>query len=798
MKDESVLNYINNQIAEPQVHIEHPAPWRNILKQNPDFTPRNDTSEILFITSFPPRECGIATYSEDLLKALKNKFHNSFKFSICALETEHESYSYSEEIKYKLNTDLENSFTKLAFQINKNSCIKIVFVQHEFGFFEHKKKEFQQFLDLLKKPLVITFHTVLPNPGEALKLQVKQIVAAAESIIVMTNSSAELLVSTYGIARSKIEVIAHGTHLVSHSEKNLLKNKYELSGKIVLSTFGLIGPGKGIETTIEALPELVEKNRNVVFLIIGKTHPGVSKHDGESYRLKLEARVEELQLQQHVHFINYFLPQSILLEYLQLTDIYLFTSRDPNQAVSGTFSYAISCGCPVISTPIPHAKEVLNDTSGIIIDFDNSVQLSRAVTKLIENEDLRNQISSNGIHKMASTAWENTAISHAILFQKLSDNLFDLHFTIPKLNLNHLKKMTTNFGMIQFSKLNNPDIQSGYTLDDNARALIAMCQQFENSRNDKDLEYITIYFNFIKFCLQPEGYFLNYVNEQHEFTEQNNTTNLADSNGRAIWALGYLISIAKLLPEDLLIDAESTMESALVHVNKIHSTRAIAFVIKGLYYRNSHKPSAQPNHLIEELANRLVQMYRHESSPSWQWYESYFTYANSIIPEALLCAWMVTKNETYKEIAKDTFDFLLSKIFTPTGIHVISNKNWLQRGATQETATGGEQPIDVAYTILALDKFSEAFPKSIYKDQMKIAFSWFLGNNELNQIIYNPCTGGCYDGLETQCVNLNQGAESTLSYLLARLNIDKFEIPQRLPRYTEKKINTNVLLHINT
>ncbi len=770
MKSKIVAHHFNNiSIGGEQ----------QVIKANGKYSKntKRELPQVLFITSFPPRECGIATYSQDLIKALNNKFNKSFTIGICALESAYEKHNYNDEIKYVLNTDHPNAFVQLTKPINENAEIRMVMIQHEFGFFEKRENDFKQFLELLTKPVVIVFHTVLPRPNETLKLHVQQISNLVGSIIVMTNSSKKILINDYGVSPEKISVIPHGTHLVPHSDKELLKEKYKLTGKKILSTFGLLSSGKNIETTLEALPAIVKRYPEVLFLIIGKTHPSVVKQDGEKYRKMLEEKVDDLQLQQHVRFINQFLPLPELLEYLQLTDIYLFTSKDPNQAVSGTFSYAISCGCPVISTPIPHAREVLRDDAGIIIDFENPQQLTDAVINLMDDEQLRKNISSNGLHRMASTAWENAAIAHAMLFEKISDGEISLKYNKPSINLDHVKKLTTDFGMIQFSKINQPDIDSGYTLDDNARALIAMCQHYELTKDETDLNYIKIYFNFIKHCLQPDGSFLNYVNEQNIFTDQNNSTNLADSNGRAIWALGYMISMSDILPKEfrsIVTDAEATMQSSLSNLNSIHSTRAMAFAIKGLYYHNEKNISAWDMLLINELANRLVQMYRHESDNKWNWFESYLTYANSILPEAMLCAWLATGKLIYKEIAKSSFDFLLSKIFTENRIKVISNKSWLYKGEEKITvAVGGEQPIDVAYTILALSKFYDVFNDEDYLHKMEASFNWFVGNNHLHQIIYNPCTGGCHDGLEGHYVNLNQGAESTVSYLMARLTIEK-------------------------
>lgn len=393
---------------------------------------------------------------------------------------------------------------------------------------------------------------------------------------------------------------------------------------------------------------------------------------------------------------------------------------------------------------------------------------------LFVDDQLRQNISLNGLHIMAPTVWENSAIAHAKLFENSNKEEITLKFKIPEINLNHLKRMTTNFGIIQFSVINKPDINSGYTLDDNARALIAMCQHYKTTNEQSDLKYIEVYFNFMKHCLQSESYFLNYVNEEHEFTEQNYRVNLEDANGRAIWALGYLISICELLPNGMVDKANFLMQKVLVNASQIHSSRAMGFIIKGIYYSNLKSNSPSNIHIIKQLAERLVKMYKHETNDNWQWFESYLTYGNSILPESILCAFLATKEPKYKEIALTSFNFLISKIYRNDTIKVISNQGWLNNGEEINfNRNGGEQPIDVAYTIIALSKFYNVTKDGDYKQKMKTAFSWFLGNNHLNQIIYNPCTGGCYDGLEEHYINLNQGSESTISYLMARLVMEQ-------------------------
>lgn len=728
--------------------------------------------EILVISSFPPRECGIATYSEDLITALNKKFGSSFHIKICALESGKASYTYKPEVIYVLDTSVAENFAETAGKINQNDKIDMVLIQHEFGFFQRQKKAFIDFLHQLTKPVTIVFHTVLPHPDMALKDEVQNIVNACGAIIVMTHYAETVLTNHYDIPNSKIAVIAHGTHLVPHLSKDFLKEKYKLTGKKVLTTFGLLSSGKSIETTLKALPGIAAEIPEVMFLIIGKTHPEVVKNEGEKYREQLKQMVVDLGIEKHVRFINSYLALDELLEYLQLTDIYLFTSNDPNQAVSGTFVYAMSCSCPIISTPIPHAKEVLTKETGILIDFQNSKQLSEAVLRLFNDEPLLKEFSNNTLQKIVFTAWENSAVAHAKLMVSQMGRKLKIAYTLPEIKLDHLVKMTTDFGMFQFCKINQPDVSSGFTIDDNARALITVAMHYELTKDKNDLRLMGIYLNFIKFCLQSGGNFLNYVDIDKNFTAQNHDVNLDDANGRTVWALGFLISKKAILPDELIATATTIFEKTLPHIETIHSTRALAFVIKGLYFYNKVSISTENVLLSERLADRLVNMYQFESAKNWEWFESYLTYANSILSEAMLCAYLITGKVSYKLIAVESFDFLLSHIFNKNGIEVISNKRKFTKG--EIAPKFGEQPIDVAYTILTLSKFYDEFDDKKYLHQLTTAFNWFLGENRLNQIIYNPCTGGCYDGLEEHNINLNQGAESTVSYLMARMTVEKY------------------------
>ncbi|MDR0866298.1 MAG: glycosyltransferase [Candidatus Symbiothrix sp.] len=724
---------------------------------------------ILFVTTYPPRECGIATFSGDLIQAIQTKFGSSFSINVCALESQTEKFVYPDTVKYTLNTSDASDYQRIAGEINADDEISLVLIEHEFGLFAEHENEFLQFVKTIAQPVIIVFHTVLPHPESSLKSYLRKLTSACSAVIVMTQISARILQQEYGIAEDKITVIPHGTHLVLHSDKKTLKEKYKVSGRRVLTTFGLLSPGKSIETTLDALPAIVKENPSVIFLIIGKTHPTILKNTGEKYREMLEAKVAELGLTDSVRFVNLYLDLPILLEYLQLTDIYLFTSSDPNQAVSGTFVYALSCGCPIIATPIPHALELLKDNSGIIFDFKDSVQLAHAANRLLSNENLRSKMRITGLQKTASTAWENSAIAHALLFQEKSGRMEPLIYSLPPVKAEHIKRMSHNFAMIQFSRGNRPDIKTGYTLDDNARALMALCKVYVEKKDISCEKYIKSYLNFIHYCLQPDGSFLNYVQKDMLFTAQNQEVGLEDSNGRAIYALGYFISYAGKFPDVWTLEAIQVLKQTFPMITQMQSPRSIAFALHGLCYYFRQFPAPDISALISLLADKLVDYYRQNKEEDWLWFEACLTYDNSVLPESLLYAYLATGDTRYKEIAKESFDFLLEKIFTEDRIKVISNQGWLQK--EKKDRKFGEQPVDVAGTVIALKTFYTVFKEEEYLRKQKIAFDWFLGNNHLHQIIYNPATGGCYDGLEENNINLNQGAESTVCYLMARLSV---------------------------
>ena len=470
--------------------------------------------KMLILSSYPPRKCGLATFSNDIVNAVEVVFGETLPIEVCALQNEGQQFQYLNEVTHVLSVKSLDDYRLVAENINERNDIGLVCIQHEFGLYGGEYGDYLlTFLLALNKPIITIFHSVLPNPDEKRKKIVLAIADLSDRIIVLTNKSKEILINQYGYRKLNMKVIPHGTHMVLWEQKEKLKKKYQYEDKTVLSTFGLLSENKNIETVLYALPEIVAKNPEVVYLVIGKTHPEIIKREGEKYRNMLEDFVIEYHLENNVIFINEYLDLKQLLEYLTLSDIYLLSSKDPNQAVSGTFVYAMSCGCAVISTPIPHSVEVLNDSLGILLDeFVNPEAFRKAIMKLIQNKEERVAMGKNAYILTHATTWENIAIQYGLLFGKLSNKSEDLRFNLPPLKMDHIKKLTTDFGILQFSNFSQPDMSSGYTLDDNARALINMVMHFAKYKELEALKLAKIYLSFMEGIQRSDGRFDNYKN----------------------------------------------------------------------------------------------------------------------------------------------------------------------------------------------------------------------------------------------------------------------------------------------
>jgi glycosyltransferase involved in cell wall biosynthesis len=740
----------------------------------------HEPRQILVITSYPPRVCGIATYAQDLLAALHRTYGRSMEFKVCALTHGPSVQEWPKEVACTLDTLDGPAYMALARRINTDPRIRQVWVQHEFGLYPGADGRWLiELLRAVKKPVCITFHTVLPEPTRHQEETIKALAELAVDIIVLTQRTGKLLHGRYGVPKGKINVLPHGAHPVPVGNTGRMKRHFGLAGKKVLSTFGLLGPNKSIETAIDALPAIVERVPEVIYLVLGRTHPEVVRQEGEAYRRSLEQRVAALGMEDHVRFVDQYLELHELLDYLRATDVYLFTSKDPGQAVSGTFTYALGCGCPVISTRIPHAEEMI-DGAGVLVDFNAPGQMAEAAIALLEDDGLRHGMSLIALQRMQAWSWDNMAIAHMQVFTRglTGPRVPRLHH--PPVDMGHLRRMTTSMGMLQFARISVPDLASGHTVDDNARALAVVCARIAQAGATDLLGLAETYLAFLEQAIRPDGSFLNYFDTTGAATAQNTGENLDDANGRAIWALGETTATTAL-PRSMRDRAARLILRTMPHLREIRSPRSAAFIIKGLHAFRSTCDDEGPLAEINLLGNRLLNGADAHFSGRWKWIEPTVTYGSAVIPEALLLAWVNTGKSAYREAASATMHFLLGHLFKDGHFRGISNNGWLQPDT--EAHPFGEQPIEAAYAVLALDRFHKLLQDDFYRERRDTAFAWFLGDNQLHQVVYDRSTGGCHDGLEEHNVNLNEGAESTVCYLLARSAVE----PRPLTADTEPR-----------
>lgn len=743
---------------------------------------------ILYVGTFPPRACGIATFTQDLTNAIDREYNPAVKSQVLAINDNGTSiYNYPNKVRMQLREIDIADYLKLAHEINHNPQIKLVNVQHEYGIFGGDWGNYLiPFLEMIKKPIVTTMHTVLPHPLEHVKRITQNFVERSDGVVVMTKTSARLLSEVYGVDKKKITVIPHGVHHIAFPSKSKAKKRLNLSGRTVLSTFGMLNRDKGIEYAIAALPKVVEKYPDILYLVLGATHPVVRKQQGEVYRNKLKKLVAKLKLEDHVKFYDKYMDLEELIEFLKATDIYLSPTLNPLQAVSGTISYALSCACPIIATANQYATDVINNERGVLVRFKNVKDIEKALLELLADSKRRKEMKKATYFYSRHMTWQNVALSYFKFFNNFAKIIPRESGKLPALNLDHIRTLTNQFGIIQFANHTKPDPGSGYCLDDNARSLLTYLMLYRDKPLKSYLDPIEKYFRFIKFVQKGSGKFYNFVNYNKSITDKSDSE---DTFGRAIWALGYLIGTEKL-PENLRRSAAAIFRKAKRWIKELKSLRAISFTLLGLNYllenyhlfalRDEKKSVAERAELlalVKRLANTLVKNYEQQTGKKngrkWPWFEDVLTYSNYKLPEALLRASKLTGDKRYRQVAEETVKFLGKVSFEHGYFSAIGQDGWYHRDGRR--AYFDQQPEDTASAVETLATAYEVTKKKEYANQAKLAFEWFLGKNHLNQMIYDEQTGGCYDGLGRESINFNQGAESTISYLLARLAVERIK-----------------------
>lgn len=732
---------------------------------------------ILYMGSFPPRECGIATFTSRLTNAIDKEFAPKVKSKILAINSNGSSiYNYPRKVTMQINETEIEDYINRANEINKKPDIKMVNIQHEYGLFGGEQGEYLiPFIEILKKPVIVTMHTVIPRPDEKMKKVAQIIAEKSNGIVVMNKIAKEILHEKYDIKQSKISVIPHGVFHVPFPSKSRAKKKLNLQGRTVLSTFGMISCDKGIEYAIEALPDVIKEHPDVLYLIIGATHPQVLKNEGERYRNKLKKLIVKHKLQNHVKFYNKYLTEGEVTDFLKATDIYIYPILSREQASSGSLSDAMSCGCPTIATASQYAKSVINHERGVLVKFRNSKEIRNNLLDLIPDKRARKEMIKNTYFYTRHMTWQNVALSY---FEKFNDcaKILPKHSDkLPELKLDYIRRLTDNFGMIQFANHTKPDPSSGYCLDDNARAMIGCAETYSKKKLKSALSLVNLYLDFIDYTQKENGKFYNFISYGRSFNDNGESE---DSFGRAIWSLGCVIKNTDLPPETRK-KATKVFKKTLKWLSSLHSLRSVSFAIIGLCYITETDLKDRDRErivsYINELCTKLTESYKrttaNQEKNGWKWFEDCLTYSNFKLPESLFHAYRVTKNKDYKIIAETSMKFLMSitfekkEYFSPIG-----QDGWYFRNGKR--AYFDQQPEDAASAIEALATAHLTTKKKIYKVNAELAFQWFLGKNHLNQMVYDEATGGCYDGIGKYSLNFNQGAESSLSYFLARLSIE--------------------------
>ena len=745
-------------------------------------------TRIAFIGNYLPRQCGIATFTTDLCAAMTAEFGNGRLFAI-PINDPGSSYQYPEQVRLEIEQDDCSSYERAAEFLNFNGN-DLVCMQHEYGIFGGAAgSHILALLRKLKMPLVTTLHTVLRDPDSDQRAVLDEISYLSDRLIVMSEHAASLLRDVYGVPNEKIDVIPHGVPDLPFMDPNYFKDLFGMQGKSVLLTFGLLSPNKGIENVIRALPAILAKHPDLVYIVSGATHPHIRRREGERYREELQSLAEECGVSSHVIFNNRFVSNEEMIEHVGAADIYITPYRHEAQVVSGTLAIALGAGKAIISTPYWHAKEILADGRGLLVPFDDSESIANAAIQLLDNEAARHSMRKRAYLHSRNTTWQKTAQAYMASFQRgriermlrpraALPNIFapKATDTLPILNPSHLLSMTDDTGMLQHAIFSLPNNLKGYTTDDNARALV-VTTLLNRSALPPSHEYTALshrYLAFLWFAFDEKaGRFRNFLSYDREWQEE---VGSEDSHGRALWALGTVLGHSE--DAGLRGAAGRLFEAAVPATLSFSSPRAWAFSVLGMQAYLDWFPG---DRLIQStrnlLANRLLDIYERSHSETWHWFEKSLSYSNARLSQALLIAGWRSENQRMIEVGCESLHWLMSvqhqqedDLFVPIG-----SRGFFAQGG--EKARFDQQPVEACATISACLQAFQLTGETHWLEEARCAFRWYLGENDLQVPLYDAATGGCRDGLHPDRVNENQGAESTLSFLMSLLEMQSIEIP---------------------
>jgi glycosyltransferase involved in cell wall biosynthesis len=745
---------------------------------------RTDESEpirrIAFLSTYLPRQCGIATFTSALNSALRVNTPGLDTF-VVALNEPGKQYAYTADVRYQVAAATLSSYRRAAEFVN-TSGVDLVSVQHEYGIFGGKDgDQILTFLKLLKVPVVTTLHTLLPNPSPSQLAVMEEVCALSKRVVAMSESGAELLRTVHEVPAAKVDFIPHGIQPLVDGAGD--KRQLGLVGKRVLLTFGLLSPDKGIETVIDALPAVVARHPDVVYVILGATHPHVKEREGETYRFMLEARARQRNVQDHVLFHDSFVSDKELSQFLSATDIYITPYFNMDQSSSGTLAYAAGSGKVVISTAFRYARDLLADGRGVLIPPKDVTALVTAIVSVLDNPTLKSDLEGRASGLAASMNWSNVASRYSESFEAArrqtepQARLFLVSparqaIAVPDIDMTHMVTMTDDTGMLQHAVHNVPRYAEGYCTDDNARALL-LVSLMEEERIEPPAKLrvlATRYLAFLNFAFNREtGRFRNFLSYDRVWMELVGSN---DSHGRAIWALGTAVHHTpdpgrRELAKDLFAQA---LPGALT----LDSPRAWAYALLGIHewlQANDHHHEVKAAGQV--LANRLMERYRESSMPGWFWFEREVTYCNARLPQALILAAGFLDDEDMLNAGLHSLEWLHSIQEIDGNYSPIGSNGFHRYGG--ERAVFDQQPVEACCMVSACLLAFRITGEEAWADRAQQAFDWFLGRNCTEQWVYDPTTGGCRDGINAEGLNENQGAEATLSFLLSLMDVRQRE-----------------------
>jgi glycosyltransferase involved in cell wall biosynthesis len=732
--------------------------------------------KIAFLGDYLPRKCGIATFTSDIYAIISSQYPKSDCFIVSVNDIK-EGYDYPKEVRFEIEEQKLVSYQRAADFLNFNN-IEIVSLQHEFGIYGGKSGS--HILALLRDlhiPIVTTLHTILEKPNPEQFRVMKEIIKLSGRLISMTEKGRDFLTEIYKAPLEKIDVIPHGIPDMPFVDPNFYKDQFGVEGKQVLLTFGLLSPHKGIENVLKALPDVLKEFPNVVYVILGATHPNLVKEQGETYRMSLERMAADLGIKKNVIFYNRFVDIEELKAFIGMADIYITPYMNKSQITSGTLAYAFGNGKAVVSTPYWHAEELLTEGRGVLVPFGDSGAIAKELINLFKDENNRHSMRKKAYMLGRSMVWSEIAHRYMESFQKARlpkiekfprifavKTLEETRAELPEIKLDHLIRMTDSAGLLHHAIGSIPNYNEGYCTDDNARALILIVLLEEvYSDTIKIQELSGRYSAFVNYAFNRENkLFRNFMSYDRKWIE---STGSDDCQGRSIWALGTCAGRSK--NPNFHMWGTQLFNQIIPAASGLSSPRAWAFSLLGIneYFKRMSGDTIA-SQMRDELTGRLTYLYDSVAKEEWMWCEEILSYDNGVIPRALIVSGQWTGNSKALDIGLKSLKWLL-KVQTSEGGYfrpIGSNGFYLRTGSR---AKFDQQPIEAFSMLSACLEASRATDDKQWLESARMIFEWFLGRNDLGIPLYNTQTCGCHDALHVDRLNQNQGGESTLAFLLS-------------------------------